>query len=179
MMRPRSSLATLSSNTEAVSPCVSFTSTASGLLTSWRARYRTSSFMVSLRIRRDLHATLLDQLGYCRAWPCATLEPCGQAFGLEFDARGLLRRIIYAHLLQPTPITGISPVGDDDAVKGIFLATVTSEANDCSHDSFYSSPGVNQPIPGGMPLPAKRATCFIIFLVCWNCLRNRLTSATD
>src|SRR5437764_369596 len=43
--RPRSSLATRSSSTDAVSPCVSFTSTASGLLTNCRARNWTSSFM--------------------------------------------------------------------------------------------------------------------------------------
>jgi len=90
--------------------------------------------MVSLRIRRYLHATLLDQLGYGCARASAALEPFDQALRLEFDTRRLLRRIVDAHLLQPTPVTGISPVGDDDAVEGIFLATVTSEANDCSHD---------------------------------------------
>ena len=45
MTRPRSSFATLSSRIEAVSLCVSFTSTASGWFTSCLARNSTSSFM--------------------------------------------------------------------------------------------------------------------------------------
>jgi hypothetical protein len=44
--RPRSSFATRTSITDAQSPCVSFTSTASGLFTDGRTRNWTSSFMV-------------------------------------------------------------------------------------------------------------------------------------
>src|SRR5262249_55960356 len=103
-----------------------------------------------------------------RAGPCTASDPFSQTLGLEFDPRRLLPRIIHAHLLQPTPISGISPVSDDDAIERAFLATVTGETNYCGHDVFlllcwdYAI----QPIPGGMPFPAKRATCFIIFFVC-------------
>src|SRR5262249_3262552 len=45
MTRPMSSLATLSSRTDVVSACVSFTSTASGWFTSCLAKNKTSSFM--------------------------------------------------------------------------------------------------------------------------------------
>jgi hypothetical protein len=90
--------------------------------------------MVALRVRCELHAALLDQLGYGGAGPCAALDPLRQALGLELDAGRLLPRIIDAYLLEPTPIPGIPPVSDDDAVERAFLATVSSESNYCSHD---------------------------------------------
>ena len=61
--------------------------------------------------------------------------------GLNLDTRRLAAGIIGADLLQATAVTGISPVGDDDAVEGIFLAAVTGQTNNCGHDFFYSSPG--------------------------------------
>jgi hypothetical protein len=120
---------------------------------------------MSLRVRLKLYAALSDQLSDGRARACTALEPVGQALGLEFNARRLLPRIVDTDLFEPASIAGVPTVGDDDAVKGAFLATVTSKSNNCSHDlSLLLSWGAyNQPIPA---LPAKRATCFIIFFVC-------------
>ena len=120
---------------------------------------------MSLRVRLELYAALSDQLSDGRARACPAFEPVRQALRLELDARRLLPRIVNTYLFEPASIAGFATVGDDDAVKRTFLATVTSESNDCGHNlSLLLSWGAyNQPIPA---LPAKRATCFIIFFVC-------------
>jgi hypothetical protein len=81
--------------------------------------------MISLRIRLELHAAPLDQLGHSCARLRAALDPRRQTFCLEFDSRGLLPRIINSELFEATPIPGVASISDNDAIEGAFLAPVT------------------------------------------------------
>src|SRR5205807_4821957 len=98
MTRPRSSLATRSSSTEAVSPCVSFTSTASGLFTNCRARNWTSSFIAgSVEAGSGGLGSgrrYLNELPHSVAGLRARFEPMGGLLVIQADFGGIEQGIV-------------------------------------------------------------------------------------
>src|SRR3984957_1892314 len=140
--RPRSSFATRNSRIEAVSPWVSLTSTASGLLTNCCARNSTSSLMAgSPKGSGGLCGAgrLLNQLPHGVARFSSRLQPLLSLSGFQCYFRRIERGVVSSNLIDVTAVAGRPRIGNDDTVEGPFLGAMPAQSDNQSHsDSIYS-----------------------------------------
>src|SRR5581483_203410 len=144
MIRPRSSDATRSSITDAVSPWVSRTWTSSGRFTRCFASISTSSFMISplgrssrgLGGRGDaLPAGLSHEAVHRLGGASAPANPGFELLEVEGDDGGILGRVVVAKLLDETAVARRLGGRGDDAIERSLLAAVTGQSDPCCHSS--------------------------------------------